>query len=54
VGHISGEEPAGGRLMGTAATVSWCVANGADIVRVHDVEAMSKVVRVAAAIRDAK
>jgi dihydropteroate synthase len=35
------------RLMGTAAAVAIGVANGADIVRVHDVEEMLQVVRVA-------
>ncbi len=38
------------RLEGTAAAVALAVANGARIVRVHDVKAMSRVVRVAAAI----
>jgi dihydropteroate synthase len=31
--------------------VAWSIANGADIVRVHDVEAMVKVVRVIRAIQ---
>lgn len=38
------------RLEGTAAVVSWCVANGADVVRVHDVEQMVRVVRMTEAI----
>ncbi|MCC7365974.1 MAG: dihydropteroate synthase [Dehalococcoidia bacterium] len=38
------------RLEGTAAAVAIGVANGADIVRVHDVRAMVRVVRVADAI----
>jgi dihydropteroate synthase len=38
------------RVEGTAGAVSWCAANGADIVRVHDVKAMSRVVRVVDAI----
>jgi len=39
--------PAAQRLEGTAATVTAAVLRGADVVRVHDVEAMTRVVRVA-------
>ncbi len=39
--------PVDQRLEGTAALVSLGIAGGADIVRVHDVEAMSRAVRVA-------
>jgi dihydropteroate synthase len=38
------------RLEGTAATVAIAIANGADIVRVHDVRAMVRVARMADAI----
>ncbi|NOZ57382.1 MAG: dihydropteroate synthase, partial [Calditrichaeota bacterium] len=38
------------RLEGTAAAVALCVAGGADIVRVHDVPEMTRVVRVADAV----
>jgi dihydropteroate synthase len=38
------------RVEGTAGAVAWCAANGVDIVRVHDVRAMSRVVRVVDAI----
>ncbi len=38
------------RLLGTAATVAIAVANGADIVRVHDVAEMAQVCRIADAI----
>ena len=38
------------RVEGTAGAVAWCAANGADIVRVHDVKPMSRVVRVVDAI----
>ncbi|MFN2588333.1 MAG: dihydropteroate synthase [Actinomycetota bacterium] len=38
------------RLEGTAATVAWAVAQGAHVVRVHDVEAMARVVRMTEAI----
>ena len=40
------------RVFGTAATVSWSVANGADVVRVHDVAAMSQVVHMVRAIQN--
>jgi dihydropteroate synthase len=38
------------RIFGTAATVAIAIANGADIVRVHDVAAMRQVVRMTDAI----
>lgn len=38
------------RLFGTAATVALAVAGGADIVRVHDIEQMVDVVRMADAV----
>jgi dihydropteroate synthase len=44
------DTPVEDRLEGTAAAVSLCVAGGADIVRVHDVREMRRVVRVADAI----
>ncbi|MEX0789703.1 MAG: dihydropteroate synthase [Actinomycetota bacterium] len=43
----------GERLEGTAATVAWAVAQGAKIVRVHDVKEMVRVVRMTEAIRGA-
>jgi dihydropteroate synthase len=42
------------RLEGTAASVAWAVAKGVQIVRVHDVEAMARVVRMTEAIRNAE
>jgi dihydropteroate synthase len=42
--------PVGERLLGTAAAVALCAANGADIIRVHDVAAMRQVVRMTEAI----
>ncbi|HEV8291373.1 MAG TPA: dihydropteroate synthase [Tepidisphaeraceae bacterium] len=51
IGTISGEPQPNQRLFGTAATVAWSIANGADIVRVHDVEPMIKVLRVIRAIQ---
>jgi dihydropteroate synthase len=42
--------PANERLEGTAATVALSIANGADIVRVHDVKQMVRVCRMTDAI----
>ncbi|HXH21826.1 MAG TPA: dihydropteroate synthase [Dehalococcoidia bacterium] len=44
------DKPVEGRLFGTAATVALAIANGADIVRVHDVAEMVEVARMADAI----
>ena len=38
------------RLEGTAATVAWAIAHGADIVRVHDVKAICQVAQMTDAI----
>ena len=38
------------RLEGTAATVALAIAQGADIVRVHDVRQMARVARMADAV----
>ncbi|WP_428938157.1 dihydropteroate synthase [Fontivita pretiosa] len=50
IGRITGESEPSRRLFGTAATVAWCVANGAAIVRVHDVGPMVQVVKMIRAI----
>jgi dihydropteroate synthase len=50
IGRLLGGLPPQERLEGTAATVALGIANGADIVRVHDVRAMARVARVADAI----
>jgi dihydropteroate synthase len=50
LGKLFGHEP-GQRLEGTAASVAAAVLRGADVVRVHDVAAMVRVVRVAEALR---
>jgi 2-amino-4-hydroxy-6-hydroxymethyldihydropteridine diphosphokinase / dihydropteroate synthase len=50
IGHITGVERADERVWGTAAAVTASVAQGADIVRVHDVKEMGQVVRMADAI----
>lgn len=44
------DKPADQRQWGTAAMVALAVANGADVVRVHDVEEMAQVVKVAGAV----
>jgi dihydropteroate synthase len=44
----SADSPA--RTFGTAATVAWSVANGAGVVRVHDVGPMAQVVRMVRSI----
>jgi dihydropteroate synthase len=51
IGRITNEPEPSRRLFGTAAAVAWSVANGAAVVRVHDVAEMSKVVRMTEAIR---
>lgn len=38
------------RLEGTAAVVAWAVANGAHVVRVHDVKEMARVTRMVEAV----
>jgi dihydropteroate synthase len=50
IGAVLDGAPVEDRLFGTAATVALAIANGADIVRVHDVAAMRDVARVADAI----
>ena len=49
IGNVLGL-PVEDRLEGTAATVALAVAQGADIVRVHDVKEMARIVRMADAI----
>jgi len=43
--------PVGERLEGTAAAVTACILNGANLVRVHDVKEMKSVARVADALK---
>ena len=49
IGHVL-DLPVHERLEGTAATVALSIANGADIVRVHDVRAMVRVARMTDAV----
>lgn len=46
IGTITGKEEAKDRVFGTAATVTALVGQGADIVRIHDVDAMIDVIKV--------
>jgi dihydropteroate synthase len=50
IGTVLGNAPVEDRLFGTAATVALAIANGADIVRVHDVAAMKQVALMSDAI----
>lgn len=50
VGRVLGGLPASERLEGTAATVALGIAQGADIMRVHDVHEMLRVARMSDAI----
>jgi dihydropteroate synthase len=54
IGAITGESPESGRPFGTAASVAWSVAQGASVVRVHDVRGMGRVVRMVKAIKSAE
>jgi dihydropteroate synthase len=51
IGKVLGGLPASERVEGTAAAVAISIMNGANIVRVHDVKEMSKVAKVADAIK---
>jgi dihydropteroate synthase len=46
IGELLGGAPPEDRLEGTAATVALAIAQGADIVRVHDVDPLMRTVRV--------
>jgi dihydropteroate synthase len=50
IGKVLGGLPAEERLEGTAALVALSIANGASIVRVHDVKEMARVVRMTDAV----
>ncbi|HXG41958.1 MAG TPA: dihydropteroate synthase [Dehalococcoidia bacterium] len=50
IGLVLGGLPVEDRLEGTAATVALAIAQGADIVRVHDVKEMARVARMADAV----
>jgi dihydropteroate synthase len=50
IGQLTGVEAPADRIEGTAGAVAWCAANGVDVVRVHDVLEMRRVVSVVDAI----
>jgi len=50
IGKITGVKEPKERSWGTAAVVAGCVRSGVDVVRVHDVEEMGRVVRMADAL----
>lgn len=49
IGNITGKDVSG-RLMGTAASVALAISNGANIVRVHDIEEMKEVCDISKSI----
>lgn len=51
IGKILGDVPPSERLEGTSAAVAISIFNGANIIRVHDVKEISKVTKVADAIK---
>jgi dihydropteroate synthase len=50
IGRVLDQPVAADRTFGTAATIAWSVANGAGIVRVHDVGPMKQVTKMIRAI----
>lgn len=50
IGRVLGDLPPEERLEGTAATVALGIAQGADIIRVHDVKQMARVAKMTDAI----
>jgi dihydropteroate synthase len=50
IGNVLGGLPVDDRLEGTAATMAIAIANGADLIRVHDVKQMVRVAKMADAI----
>lgn len=52
IGKILGIDDPADRTFGTAASVAWAVAAGAQIIRVHDVKEMCQVAKLTAAIKN--
>lgn len=50
VGTLSGVDEAADRLEGSLAAAAWCASHGADVVRVHDVAATVRALRVVDAL----
>jgi len=54
IGELSGAELPADRVEGTAGAVAWCATQGVDLVRVHDVLEMNRVLRVVDALSRAR
>jgi dihydropteroate synthase len=54
IGTLTGEEDPTARLEGSLAAASWSALHGADVVRVHDVAATVRALRVTDAIANAE
>ena len=54
IGELSGAELPADRVEGTAGAVAWCATQGVDLVRVHDVLEMNRVLRVVDALSRAQ
>jgi len=50
IGELTGADEPTDRVEGTAGAVAWCAGQGVDVVRVHDVREMVRVVKVVDAI----
>jgi dihydropteroate synthase len=50
IGNVLGGLPVDDRLEGTAATMAIAIANGADLIRVHDVKQMARVAKMSDAV----
>jgi dihydropteroate synthase len=50
IGKILGDLPVEERILGGAALAALAIANGADMIRVHDVKAMAQVAKMADAV----
>jgi dihydropteroate synthase len=50
IGALTGAADPADRVEGTAGAVAWCASQGVDVVRVHDVREMRRVIRVVDAI----
>jgi dihydropteroate synthase len=50
VGALTGVDDPADRLEGSIAAAVWCAGQGVDVMRVHDVEATARALRVADAI----
>lgn len=53
VGKVINRDVPNERVMGDAAVAAWCVGNGVEVIRVHEVRSAGEVMSMTAAIRDA-